>query len=45
MKKLLEEVNIEGLTAECVRKKKDDENSVRPGTEQNYEAEEEWRRN
>jgi hypothetical protein len=43
-KKLLEEINTEGLTADCFRRKFKMK-TVQPGTEQNYEVEEECRRN
>jgi hypothetical protein len=44
--KLLQEINTERVNCRLFSKKnKDDQNSVQPGTEQNYEVKEKWYRN
>jgi hypothetical protein len=45
MNKLLEEINTEGLTADCVQRKNKIMKTVYSQEQQNYEVEEEWRRN
>jgi hypothetical protein len=44
--KLLDEINTERVNCIlCSKKNEDNQNSVQPGTEQNYEVKEKWCRN